>query len=324
MDGGGRLLQSVKGVGGGFLAPSVALAGTSGVFDFREGVSNRAARRARSVGTPAPRANIFAVLAAEFFLTVGLLGGVGFYGAVKGGEYSAFVAANGSLIDIAAKMVGFGIKAVTIVGEHELDEHEILEGAGISPRNSLVFLDVAEIRERLKQIPLVKEASVSKLYPDRLVIEIEERHPSALWQKNGEVQIVAADGMPLDRLRDNRFIGLPFVVGEAANDHLSEYMAIRDQLGDLKDRISAGIYVSQRRWSLKASNGVEIDLPETGVEAAVATLVQLQRDSRILDKDVLSLDLRQPGRVVARLTADAANARAEMLARKVKPKGGQT
>jgi len=322
MDGGGRLLQSVKGVGGAFLTPSVAFAGTSAVFDFREGVSNRAARRARNAGTPAPRANILAVLAAEFLLTVSLLAGVAFYGAVKGGQYAAFVASNGGIADIFAKAAGFDIKAVTIVGEHELNEHEILEGAGISPRNSLLFLDVADIRQRLKQIPLVKEASVSKLYPDRLVIEIEERHPSALWQKNGEVQIVAADGMPLDRLHDKRFIGLPFVVGEAANDHLNEYLAIRDQLGDLKERISAGIYVSQRRWSLKASNGVEIDLPETEVEAAVATLVQLQRDYRILDKDVLSLDLRQPGRVVARLTADAASARAEMLAHKPKSKGG--
>jgi len=324
MDGGRRLLQSVKGFVGGFSTPSVAFAGTSGVFDFREGVSNRAARQAQPSGEATPRANILVVLAVEFLLTFVLLAGVFLYGAVKGGAYQAFAAANGGVMDILAKAAGFDIKAVTIVGEHELSEREILEGGGISPRNSLLFLDVAQIRERLKQIPLVKEASVSKLYPDRLVIEIEERHPYALWQKNGDVQIVAVDGMPLDHLRDNRFIGLPFVVGDAANDHLSEYVAIREQLGDLKDRISAGIYVSQRRWSLKADNGVEIDLPETGVEDAIAMLIRLQRDSRILDRDILSLDLRQPGRVVARLTAEAASARAEMLARKTKPKGGQT
>jgi len=65
-------------------------------------------------------------------------------------------------------------------------------------------------------------------------------------------------------------------------------------------------------------------LPELDPQAALARLVQLQRDFRVLDKDIISLDFRQPGRIVARLTEDAANARAEMLAHKSKPKGGQT
>ena len=56
----------------------------------------------------------------------------------------------------------------------------------------------------------------------------------------------------------------------------------------------------------------------------MASLVRLQREARILDKAVLSIDLRQPDRVVARLTEDAAAARAELVARNPKAKGGQT
>jgi cell division protein FtsQ len=261
---------------------------------------------------------------AEIALTLALLAGAGFYGAVRGGEYQVFVDTYGDIPDLAAKTFGFGIKAVTIAGERELGESEILAAAGIGPRNSLVFLDVAEIRERLKRMPLIKEVSVAKLYPNRLLIEIEEREPFALWQQNGQVQIIAADGMPIDSLHDTRFAGLPFVVGDGANEKLGEYVAILDALGDLRGRIRAGMYVSQRRWSLKAANGVEILLPEKNPSAAVATLVSLQRDFHVLDKDILSLDLRQAGRVVARLSEEAASARAALLAHKTKGKGGQT
>src|SRR5579875_3739476 len=142
--------------------------------------------------------------------------------------------------DIIAKALGFSIKAVTISGERELKEQDLLAVAEISPRNSLLFLDAAKIRERLQRLPLVKEAVVTKLYPDRLLIEIEERQPFALWQCDGNVQIVAADGVPLAAMRDQRFIHLPLVVGPGANERLNQYLALFDAAGGLREHIVAG------------------------------------------------------------------------------------
>ncbi len=253
-----------------------------------------------------------------FFLSVGI------YGALTGGEYEAFAKANGEPADVLAKFLGFDIKAVTISGEAELTEAEVLAQAGISPRNSLIFLDAAKVRERLESIPLVKEVSVTKLYPDRLLIEIEERRPFALWQSKGHVHIIAADGTPLDSLRDDRFTHLPLVVGEGANAHIKDYLALLDAAGDFRPKIAGGIFVSSRRWNLKLTNGLEILLPEADPGMALAALVKLQREARVIDKDVLSLDFRVPGRMAARLSEDAATARAELLAKKPKTKGGQT
>ncbi len=255
-------------------------------------------------------------------LSLSLLAAVGGYGAVKGGHYAAFVAAQGQPADLVAKALGFSIKSVTVSGERELKEQDLLTLAGIGPRNSLLFLDVAKIRERLQQLPLVKEAAVTKLYPDRLLIEIEERQPFALWQCDGKVLIVAADGVPVAAMRDQRFIHLPLVVGARANEKLSQYMALLDTAGDLRERIVAGVLVAKRRWTLKTANGIEILLPETEPEVALARLVELQQTSHILDKDLISLDLRQPSRLVARLTEEAAAERAETLPRKSKAKGG--
>jgi len=310
-------------------SPSLAYAGAPRSYEFedrsnRKGLGRASGRFSGAASSPRRIASFFLRRCAEGLLTVLLLGSVGFYGAVVGGEYGVFVNTYGPLPDLAAKMAGFGIKAVTIAGQRELDEQEILETAGISPRNSLLFLDVAAIRDRLKALPLIKEASVTKLYPDRILIEIEERQPYAVWQDNGVVRIVATDGMPIDTYHDAHFANLPFVVGDGANERLGEYLAILDALGDLRSRIQAGMLISQRRWSLKVQNGVVVDLPEKDPLTAVATLVSLQRDFHVLDKDILSLDLRQAGRVIAHLTEEAAGARAALLARKAKPKGGQT
>lgn len=258
------------------------------------------------------------------FLALGMLAGTGAYGAIRGGAYAEFVAARGTIPDIIAKSSGFAIKAVTITGARELTESEILQLAGVGPRNSLVFLSVAALRARLKAVPLIREASVSKLYPNRLLIEIEERQPYALWQKDGAVSIVAADGTPIDDMHDPRFERLPLVVGEGANGKLAQYAGILDASGELRDRIRAGMYVSGRRWTLKTNGGIDVALPETDPAGAIARLARLEHDGHILEKDIVSLDLRVPGRVVARLTEDAAAARMAQLAKKTKKKGAAT
>jgi cell division protein FtsQ len=325
MDGRRRLLRSVNAPDIGL--PPVALA-SAGALIVPEVLAPRREIippvRQPKQGVLEKTLNLLARRGTGACLSLALFTAVGAYGTVKGGHYGAFVAKEGEPADILAKALGFSIKAVTISGERELKEQDILMVAGIGPRNSLLFLDVAKIREKLKRLALVKEAAVTKLYPDRLLIEIEERQPFALWQCDGEVKIVAADGVTLGPMRDKRFIHLPFVVGAGANEKLDQYMAVLDAAGDLRDKIVAGVRVAGRRWTLKTANGIDILLPEMEPEAAVARLAELQRAYHLLDKDIVSLDLRQPGRLIARLTEEAASERAAALASKSKAKGGRT
>ena len=185
-----------------------------------------------------------------------------------------------------------------------------------SPEESLPFFDAAAARARLEAAPLVKQASVRKLYPGQIVIDIVERTPAAVWQKDGQVAAIAADGAVIDELRDTRSLDLPFVVGEGANERIAEFLSLLDAAQELRPKIYAGVLVGGRRWNLKMKSGLDVKLPETDPLSAVTTLVALERQSRILERDVLWLDLRTEGRVFARLSADAAAARAAARAKK--------
>jgi cell division protein FtsQ len=251
-------------------------------------------------------------------LAVVLILGAFAVGAVRGGHYAAFVKAEGSLSDFLACELGFGVKVVTISGIARLDEKEVLDIAGITPRSSVPFFDVDDARARLERAPLVASVGVRKFYPNRVVIDIAERGPVALWQRDGEVSIVAEDGAALDELKDARLNNLPFVVGKGANKRLKEYLEILDAAQELRPKIEAGVYVSERRWNLRMKSGLDVKLPETDPAAAMATLLKLERDSRILEKDILYLDLREPSRVFARLSSDAADAWAQKFPDKKK------
>ena len=64
--------------------------------------------------------------------------------------------------------------------------------------------------------PWIADATVLKLYPGRLRIGIIERKPFALWQKDGAVSLIAADGTVLEHYVPPRFAALPLVVGKGA------------------------------------------------------------------------------------------------------------
>ncbi len=249
-------------------------------------------------------------------LALSFFGAVGLYGSVLGGQYAFIRDTYGEPRDIAARILGFGLQKITISGLSQLREREVLRIAGITPLTSLPFLGAAAMRAKLEATPLVMSASVRKLYPNELVITLVEREPFALWQNKGELNVVSADGTVIDRMNDSRFATLPLVVGERANLRARSYAALLDAAGPLRSKIRAGMLVSGRRWSLKMENGMDVRLPEEDAPAAIARLARLERDGRILDKDVLAIDLRMPDRVVVRLSEEAAAARAELMRKK--------
>ena len=324
MDGGRRLLRSVANLG--LALP--ALAGPRPAAIAKPQLPRAIRPSGRRANRPGFAAHLVAALArpgASLVFSLLVLSAAGIAGATRGGQYAAFIEANGTFADVVARSLGFGISAVVMTSDNGMSNDEILRASGVTSRSSLLFLDAADVRDKLKSLALVKEASVRKLYPDRLVIDVEERQPFALWQKDGEIAVISADGTAIDQMRDDRFAGLPFVVGEGANLRIGEFAGLLEASGDLRSKIRAGVLVSGRRWTLKMANGVDVKLPERGPLQAVAALAQMQREARVLDKDVVSLDFRMPGRMIARLTSDAAAARADLqAAKKTHAKGGQT
>lgn len=310
MDGGGRFPESLSGDAAGRSGPARLAGAVVGQLSSRSLSVRRArsgpqfrGRLSRGTGTVAVSMTFAAFALAGF---------------VASGRYDAFVAEQGRPLDIAARLMGFGVERVTISGISRMYEREVLAAAGIDWRSSVPFLDVADVREKLLRVPLIAQVSVRKIYPDEIAITQVEREPAALWQKNGELSVIAADGTVIDAMRDDRYVSLPLVVGEDANTKLPEYLALVAAAGPLADRIKAGTYVSGRRWTLKL-DGIDVRLPEVDPAAALARLVRFEREAGLLEKDIIAVDLRMPDRLVVRLTEEAAAARAE--AQKAKKKG---
>jgi len=257
-------------------------------------------------------------VAASVLLLAASLG----YGAIAGDHLPVVVGWFRDARDAAANALGFRIAAISLTGSKQISREEILTTAGVTGHASLLFLDADAARTRLLANPWIADAAVLKLYPDCLQIMITERQAFALWQKDGRVSVVADDGTILEPFVEDRYIGLPLVVGRGAQRQAKDFLAVIERYPEVRAAVRAAILVAERRWNLRLKNGIDVRLPETNVEQALERLVALDRDKKLLSRDIVAVDLRLSDRVTVRLSDAAAQAREEVFKDKKKKKGG--
>jgi cell division protein FtsQ len=257
-------------------------------------------------------------VAASLLLLVSALG----YGVVVGGHLPAVLNWAGTTRDAVADAFGFRIAEVSLSGAKEISREEILTTIGVTGQTSLLFLNADAARARLMANPWVADAAVLKLYPNRLQITITERRPFALWQKDGDVEVIADDGTVLEHFVERRYVHLPFVVGKGAQRRARAFLDILDRYPDIASRVRASVLVARRRWDLLLKNGIDVELPEANPAVALNHLVALDREKKLLTRDITVVDLRLPDRVTVRLSDAAAQARAEALKEYAKKKKG--
>jgi cell division protein FtsQ len=235
------------------------------------------------------------------------------FGAVRGGHVDEMVKVFDEVRNAGANAVGFRIAAVAINGRQQLTQDEILAIGGVNGQSSLLFLDAATVRDRLKGNPWIADATVLKFYPGRLQIDIVERKAFAVWQRDGRLSVIADDGAVLETFVARRFATLPLVVGQGAETRAKDFLALLDRYPQLRAQTKAAVLVGERRWNLRLADGLDIRLPEFDVGRALATLSRLDKDDKLLARDIDAVDLRLPDRITVRLSEDAAKAREELF-----------
>ena len=257
-------------------------------------------------------------------MTVVLLIGSCGFGIVKGGHLQDFITAVSDARNALANSAGFRITSVVINGRKQLTQDEILAIGGVSGRSSLLFLDAEAVRDKLKANPWIADATVLKLYPGQLMIELTERKAFALWQEAGRLSVIADDGAVLEPYVSRRFLSLPLVVGKGADTQARDFLALLARYPQVNSITKAAIFVGERRWNLRLKDGLDIRLPEQDVGNALAMLSKLDKEDRLFSRDIVAVDMRLPDRFVVQLSDDAAKARDEQFKDKKKKKAGDS
>lgn len=226
-----------------------------------------------------------------------LLAMAGAYGAYAGGHVPEIVKA-------VTSRAGFAIDKVKVAGNKETSEIDILEKLGLDGWTSEIGFNAQRARDAVATLPWVESASVRKIYPDAVDVTVTEKKPFAIWQEDGRLSLIQANGSVIAPFAGRR-PQLPLVVGAGAEKLAGAIVAKVARYPQLAARVKAYIRVGLRRWDLVLDDGVTVKLPETGEDAALADVMRMDREDALLERDILSVDLRLDDRIAIQLTPAA-------------------
>src|SRR5450432_3123179 len=99
------------------------------------------------------------------------------------------------------------------------------------------------------------------MFPDSVVISVDERKLMAVWQHDGRAGVIDATGIVAPEADPGRFGSLPLVVGEGANVAAAPILGPVMSRPRLAERLDALVRVDGRRWDLRLKDGTIVQLP---------------------------------------------------------------
>lgn len=194
---------------------------------------------------------------------------------------------------------------VEVRGARLLDPDSVIRQLQVQPGHAMSALDVVGAQDRLVASPWVRDVAVMRLYPNRVIVIINERKPIALWQGDdgAPMALVDEEGAVIDgvdpaQLDPAVIARLPVVRGQGAPAAAPDLIASLAERPDVRARVREARWVGDRRWDVMLTTGAVVNLPEGSPARAISLLEQLNARNGILDLALARIDVRH-GLVVA-------------------------
>jgi cell division protein FtsQ len=234
----------------------------------------------------------------------------GFYGGIIAGRTPAGQAFMAQTVDgfvgITAA-IGLVVTNIEVEGRETTDAATVMAALAAARGTPILSVSPNRAKEQLEKLPWVRSATIERRLPGTLFVRLVERRPLAVWQHGGIQQLIDREGAVIAVEDLSRFARLPIVVGDDAAPNAASLIDTLASEPELAARVTAAVRVGGRRWNLRIDDVIDVLLPEEGAAAAWSRLAELERANALLKRDVQTVDLRLPDRLVLRINAPPAS-----------------
>ncbi|MGH6946115.1 MAG: cell division protein FtsQ/DivIB [Kiloniellales bacterium] len=195
---------------------------------------------------------------------------------------------------------GLGVDEVLVEGRNRTAAADIISTLKVERGQPILAFDTDAARAKLESLPWVESAAVERQLPGFIYIQLIERRPLAIWQHDGALRVIDSHGVVVPGVEVAGFAELPLLVGADAPQHGLALIRLLESEPALRPLVKAAIRVSGRRWNLRLDNGIDVRLPADDPGRAWAELARIDRENGLLDRGIVTIDLRLPDRLIVR------------------------
>jgi cell division protein FtsQ len=169
----------------------------------------------------------------------------------------------------------FPLKVVRIKGEFKhLDRQKLEQTMAMEVREGFFTLDVEAVYSRLLQMPWVAKVAVRRVWPDMLLIAVEEQVPFAQW---GRTRLVSSQGELFQPAKKEIPAGLPQLIGPEGTEHemVSRYRAMQPHFESIGLQIARVEQDPRRAWQIEFMDKSAIRLGSQHFDERVQRFVRV-------------------------------------------------
>ena len=196
----------------------------------------------------------------------------------------------------------FRVSFVSIDGASPDLSDAVRAKLGLKLPQSSFDLDLDALRLKAEAMDAVQSAELRVRSGGVLQVVLTEREPALVWRIEDRLVLLDATGHRVAGLAERADRSdLPLVAGEGADAATPEALAILDASGPIAARLRGLVRMGDRRWDIVLDRKQRIQLPAENPVAALERLLALDTAEKLLDRDILAIDLRNEQRPVLRL-----------------------
>ena len=173
------------------------------------------------------------------------------------------------------KNLGFELKYIQVSGNKAVLEDDIIKKIVFKSCDNLFCINLKQSKNEIEKNNWVKSAKLRYSLPSKLSIVIEEEKPTFLLKENTNISLLNLEGKKIQDIKiiANAYKDLLILSGEGVEHKIFNLLNIFSVGASISEKIKEATLVSNRRWSLKHSSNIIIELPEDNPSKAFYKIV---------------------------------------------------
>ncbi|MBL8521735.1 MAG: cell division protein FtsQ/DivIB [Betaproteobacteria bacterium] len=202
------------------------------------------------------------------------------------------------------------VREVAFSGEFKRVDPDALKRIGAAMQSmggSLLTVDLAQVRAAVKEVPWVREATVSRRFPGTIVVGVEEHEPFARWEPAESPEEDALVSVAGEVFRAESADALPLLGGprDSAREVLAAFRAFHAEAERAGVRLAAARLSARRAWLLTLDNGTTLALGRSDAQPRLDRYLRVQAAMASLRQAGLAIDLRYANGIAVSPSANA-------------------
>ena len=201
------------------------------------------------------------------------------------------------------KNLGFELKHIQVTGNKIVSKDDIIKIVVFKNCDNLFCVNLKQSKYEIEKNNWVKSAKLKYSLPSKLSIVIEEEKPTFLLKENKNITLLNLEGKKIQDIKiiSKDYKDLLILSGDGVENQIFNLLNIFSVGTIISENIKEATLVSSRRWSLKHSSNIIIELPEDNPSKAFYKIVELENKYGFLNKKLKKIDLRISDRMIIQL-----------------------